>query len=180
MAVIKMIIDKMKIKELFAVTFLAAVIITLIPVRITEQLGIEAFRNTYQTYISICIIVIGAYYIIRMVTWIQRFIMSKIFNARRLAIKHMKTSMTDDEMCLLIEKYYEPSNNIFKGTAMIDISDGRKAALENRLILYRAASVSDGYFFAYNLQPYALEFLNKNLLQENIKIYKNSFEFVLK
>ena len=33
--------------------------------------------------------------------------------------------------------------------------------------------------FAYNLQPYAREFLNRNLRNGNIKIQNNSFEYML-
>ena len=91
----------------------------------------------------------------------------------------MKNMMSPDEMGLLIEKYYDSTNNMFRSTAMIEYSDGRKAALESKFILYRASSMSKWYSFAYNLQPYAVEFLNKNLYAGNIEVHGDSFQYKL-
>lgn len=91
----------------------------------------------------------------------------------------MKNMMSPDEMGLLIEKYYDSTNNMFRSTAMIEYSDGRKAALESKFILYRASSMSQWYSFAYNLQPYAVEFLNKNLHAGNIEVHGDSFQYKL-
>ena len=179
MGIVKSIIDKMKIKELFAIIFVAAILITLIPGELAQKFKIDGFRNTYQTYISICILVLGSYYLLGIVSWIRKLIWGKIYNPRKAAINYMKNTMNADEMGLLIEKYYDSDNNMFRSTAMIEFSDGRKAALESKFILYRASSMSEWYSFAYNLQPYALEFLNKNLCQGNIEVQGSSFKYKL-
>ena len=91
----------------------------------------------------------------------------------------MKKVMSVEEMGLLVEKYYDYVNHRFRSSAMIEFSDGRKAALESKFILYRASSMSEWYSFAYNLQPYALEFLNKNLEDGNIEVNGTQFRYKL-
>lgn len=179
MEFVKIIIERLKLKELFAIVFITALIITFMPIKWLKKMQIEHFKTTYQTYISLCIIIIGAYYLFAIVYWIKNIIWRKFYNAKKVAIKYMKETISADEMALLIEKYYDKDNNIFRSTAMVDLSDGRKAALENKFILYRASSLVEWYSVAYNLQPYALEFLNKNLEVGNIKILSNSFSYKL-
>lgn len=176
---IKVIIEKLKLKELFAILFIAALIITFLPIEMAEKIRILEFRETYQTYISLCLIAIGAYYILGVVNYIIRFVWRKFKNPKKIAIKYMKETMSPDEMGLLVEKFYDRENNMFRTTGYIEFSDGRKAALESKSILYRASSMSEWYSFAYNLQPYALEFLNRNLKQGNITIVGNGIQYRL-
>lgn len=180
MDIIKAIIEKLKIKELFGIIFVAALFITVFPTNLAQTLKIEEFRNTYQTYISICIIIIGAYYLLVIMQKIWVYLWGKFHNPKKIALSYMKNTITGDEMGLLVEKYYDPSNKIFRSSAMIEFSDGRKAALESKFILYRASSMSEWYSFAYNLQPYALEFLNKNLKAGNIEIKGNLIKYRMK
>ena len=79
----------------------------------------------------------------------------------------------------IIEVFYDRKNNIFRTTGYIDFSDGRKAALENKHIIYISSTISNGLSFSYNLQPYAAEFLNKNLRENNIKIEGNNMRYNL-
>lgn len=177
MGFVKNIIEKLKLNELFGILFITSIIITIIPIEFAQKIQIDNFKTTYQTYLSLCIIVIGLYYSFRIVCWIKDKIWLQLYNAKKIAIKYIRETITIDEMGLLIEKYYDSNNNVFRSTAMIEISDGRKAALESKFILYRASSVSEWYSFAYNLQPYALEFLNKNLESGNFEIHSNSFKY---
>lgn len=176
---IKTIIDKLRLKELFAIIFISALFITFIPFNLANTLQISDFRNTYQSYISIGIIVPGAYYVFSIFNYSIRFIKNKIYNQEKTAIKYMKQHMTDDEMVFLIEKYYDRKNHSFKVSAMIDITDGTKAPLEFKNIIYRASNTGYLASFAYNLQPYALEFLNKNLQKGNIEITQDRYTWNL-
>jgi len=176
---IKAIIEKLKLKELFAILFIAGLVITFLPSDMADKIKVSEFRETYQTYISLCLIVIGSYYISGIVNYIRKIIWRKFHNAKKIAIKYMKDTMSPDEMGLLIEKFYAKENNRFRTTTYIDFSDGRKAALESKFILYRASSMSQGYSFSYNLQPYALEFLNENLRRGNIIIESTGFQYKL-
>lgn len=180
MGVIKAIIEKFKLKELIDIIFVAAIIITIIPKDTAITLNILKFREKYQTYISLCLIITGAYYIVGILIFFRKFILGKIYNWKRTAINYMKNYMSPDEMGLLIETFYDRENNSFKTSGMIEYSDGRKAALESKHVLYRASSMSEWYAFAYNLQPYVRDYLNMNLQQGNIRIMPNRFEYVLK
>lgn len=179
MEFLKTIVDKFRLKELLAIIFLSALFITFIPSNLANTLQILDFRNTYQSYVSIGIIVPGAYYIFSIFNYSMRFIKNRIYNPEKTAIKYMKQHMTADEMALIIEKYYDRKNHSFKVSAMIDITDGRKAPLECKKIIYRASSTGYLTSFAYNLQPYALEFLNKNLQKGNIKITQDRYSWNL-
>ena len=58
LGIIKTIIKKLKLKELFAIVFVTAIVITFVPNEWAQRMKIDSFRNTYQTYLSICIICI--------------------------------------------------------------------------------------------------------------------------
>ena len=181
MSIIKTIIEKLKLKELFAIIFIAALIITFVPNEWAQKMKIDTFRNTYQTYISLCIIAIGAYYVLHLLGWIKKRIWAKFHNWKKVGIDYMKKYMSPDEMWLLIETFYNDKNERFGSSGFIDCMDGRKAALENKHIIYlasRTGTIIKG--FSYNLQPYALEFLNKNLEEGNIRVENNQLVYELK
>lgn len=176
---IKIIIEKLKLKELFAMLFIAGLIITFLPNNIAVKIKISTFREIYQVYISLALITIGSYYILKIGSFIAYSILNRIFNNKKIAIKYMKNTLTPDEMGLLIEKFYDDNNKRFKSIGYIELSDGRKIALENKHIIYRSSELSYDFSFAYNLQPYALEFLNRNIKEGNINIIENHFEYKL-
>lgn len=59
MSIVKTIIEKMKIKEIFAIAFISGLIITFMPDAVAYKLQIMDLRNAFQQYISIGLIVIG-------------------------------------------------------------------------------------------------------------------------
>ena len=184
MDLINSLVEKLKIKEVVGILFCATLIITALPQEVLTYLKLSEIRDKYQMYISLCLIITSAYYMFNILGFAGRFIIKRIINEKRIAIKYMKNEMSADEMGLLIEVFYDKNNNIFKSSGYIEYSDGRKAPLESKCILYRASSMSNiGIYahcaFAYNLQPYAREFLNRNLRNGNIKIQNNSFEYML-
>lgn len=184
MDLIKSIVEKLKIKELVGILFCTTLIITALPEEVLTYLKLSEIRDKYQMYISLSLIITSAYYMFNILVFVGRFIVKRIINEKRIAIKYMKNEMSADEMELLIKVFYDKHNSIFKSSGYIEYSDGRKAPLESKWIIYQASSMSntDMYAycaFAYNLQPYAREFLNRNLRNGNIKIQNNSFEYRL-
>lgn len=170
MGIIKSIVEKLKIKELFAILFIAGICFSLIPTNIADKMGIMELRNRYQSFLSIGLIIIGSYYILCLLRKIKKTIHNKRYNAKRIAIKYMKEHMSTDEKRLLIEKFYDGDDKTFNMTGYIELNDGRKAALEKMGIIYRSSSVSYYTTFSYNLQPYVLEYLNQNLFLGKIDI----------
>ncbi len=84
LSVIKSIIEKLKLKELFAIIFIAALIITFVPADLAQKMQIDNFRNTYQTYISLCLIVGGSYYVLCILGKIKSFIWKKMHSWEKL------------------------------------------------------------------------------------------------
>lgn len=182
MGIIKTIVEKLKVKELFAILFIAGVCFSLIPSNIADKMEIIELRNKYQSFVSIGLIIIGSYYILWILRKIEKIIHNKRYSAKRIAIKYMKDHMSVDEKRLLIEKFYD--GNEFNMTGYIEINDGRKAALEKMRIIYRSSNVSYYATFSYNLPPYILEYLNQNLILGKIDIqgtpenYRFTFDLV--
>ena len=189
MNIVKTIIDKFKLKEVMAILFIASLVITCIPEKILLQLSLGEFKEKYQVYISMCLIITLGYYIYRVGNSLIRFILSKIFSEKRKAIQYMKNQMSGEEMVLLVNTFYDYSNNTFRTSGTIDYSSGTKTPLEHYGVIYLASNISHyngeissygGVPFAYNLQPYAREFLNENLKNNKIKISNNNVEYKLK
>ena len=181
---IKAIIEKLKIKEIVGISFCSALIITILPNEIISYIRLVEIREKYQMYISLCLIITSAYYIFNIFGFIGVFLMRKLVNEKNIAIKYMRNHMSGDEMELLIQTFHDNSNNTFKSSGYIEYSDGRKAALESKCIIYLASSMSNinnyrDCAFAYNLQPYTREFSNNKLKNGDIKIENDSFKYRL-
>ncbi len=84
MGIIKAIVEKLKIKELFAILFIAGVCFSLIPSKIADKMEILELRNRYQSFVSIGLIIIGSYYVLHQFT---TFI-NEILVAQSVVLKH--------------------------------------------------------------------------------------------
>lgn len=159
MQFIDSIIKKLKVKEIISILFFTTLILTIIPIEILTKLGLDDFIQQYKMYISLCLIVCSAYYLLKVFTFISQFILNRIFSDKKVAIKYMKNHMSPDEISLIIQTFYDSHNDQFKATGYIDYSDGRKTALESKNIIYISSQISSfGTEFSYNLQPYARVF----------------------
>lgn len=186
MELLKVLIGKFKLKELIAIIWCISIIIIVLPNNIMDYLKILTIREKYQMYFSLSLIITSAYYVINVLRYVAKFLIKKIFNEKKIAIKYMINAMSTDEMALLIQTFYDKDNNTFKSSGYIDFSDGRKTPLESKYIIYLASTMSGGnglnygaYAFAYNLYPHSREFLNRNLKNNNIKILGNSIQYIL-
>ena len=169
------ILNKLKIHQIIGMIFCVSLILTLMlilmPNSNLEIIGLSILKDKYQIYISLSLVATISYYLLEFIHCLSRFIMKKIHNPKRVAIKYIKNEISEDEMSLIITTFYNKQLNKFVSSGKIDINDGRKAALEYKNILYMASNISYGYtVFAYNLQPYVREFLNKSLRKGKIKI----------
>ena len=181
MEFINTIISKFKIKEIAAISFFSSLILIALPDSILKNLALLDFRNNYKTNISLILIITSSYYLFSLIKTLKTIILNRMFPDYKKAIKYMKNHMSQDEMALIIETFYNLENNIFVSTGYITISDGRKTPLESKAIIYLSSQVSYFDGFAYSLQPYARKFLNKNLKNGNIEIdrNKNNFSYCL-
>lgn len=171
---ISAIINKFKIKEIAAISFFSSLILTILPDSILKNLALLEFKNNYKTAISLILIITSSYYLFNLIKAFGIIIFSRIFPDHKTAIKYMKNYMSEDEMALIIEAFYDAQNNLFVSTGKIDMSDGRKTPLESKKIIYLSSQIIYLGEFTYSLQPYARKFLNDNLRNGNIIIDKNN------
>lgn len=177
----KSIIDKLKLKEIVGITFIASLLITLIPESIALSLKISQFRNEFQIYLTICIVVTASYYLYSAIKSLKRMVYIFIFSNKRKAIKYLREDISPDEMELLIKTFYDGSDHRFKSSGVISIFDGRLAPLETNRIIYRASELGSLYDgFSYNLEPYVLKFLNEKLINGNVVIKGEKFSYRFK
>ena len=174
---ISTIINKFKIKEIVSIFFFSSLILTILPDNFLENLALLNFKNSYKTTISLILIITSSYYLFNLIKTLKIIILNKIFPDHKIAIKYMKYYMSEDEMALIIETFYDYHNNLFVSTGKIDMSDGRKTPLESKKIIYLSSKIGYLTEFAYSLQPYSRKFLNDNLRNGNIKIDKNNNNF---
>lgn len=86
------------------------------PEKWAQLIKIGTFRETYQTYISLCMIAIGSYYLLQIFQFIGQWVLGRIINRKKIALKYMKEDMSTDEMQLLIEVFYDETNKCFHTT----------------------------------------------------------------
>lgn len=86
MELLKILIDKFKLKELFAIIWCTSLIMILLPNNIMDYLKILTIREKYQMYISLSFIITSAYYVINILKYVVKFLIEIIFNKKRLLL----------------------------------------------------------------------------------------------
>lgn len=173
MQIIKSIIEKFKVKELFGILFISCLFITVIPSSLAKSLGISDLRNQYQSFITLCIVVIGAYYIYHTICYITIYLKKRLNFQQRKALNYLKNEMTIDERNLLIKTFYDYDKHVFKLSGTIELCDGVITPLQKNRIIYQASSLGTIYGFSYNLYPYIYRILNENIKKKNINITRS-------
>jgi predicted PurR-regulated permease PerM len=176
--IIKRFIDKLKLVYFVLLVFISGMIITFLPQKVVEKLSLVDFKNKYQSYISLAVIVSGVLLLILLVAFIYRKIMSSVYSFERRGKKYLTEKMSLDENSLLVQTFYSKENHIFLCTGYIDLTCGIQKGLEYLKIIYRSSSVGANFLsFSYNLQPYVLDFLNNGLARRTIYIQNELIHF---
>lgn len=176
MSIIKTILEKFKLTELALLTFLVTLFISFIPKQYVSYLQIESFKNSYQTYISLIMIISGVYLFIKLIYGILNTIKNKIKYSKNNAIKYMLNEMSPQEMSLLVSAFYRRDENRFVVSGKISIENGIRTPLEAHRIIYLSSSIGGMLSgFSYNLYPHVLSFLNYNLKKGNIDIENDRY-----
>lgn len=179
MEVIKSIVEKLKLNELAVLLLIASLILTFLPEKQIIIMGLMGVRQ-YQMYISLLLIITLSYFTMIAIFNITKYTRNKFFGIEKRGIHYMKKNMSPEEMDLLKRVFYDSRKNLFNTSGTIELNDGLKAGLENKHVIYQASDLSTFYTeFPYNLQPYAREFLNKNLKNGNINIQSDPVEYRL-
>jgi len=180
MGIIKEIFSKLKLKELFGITFIFTTLLLFLPNVFLSKLDIIGMRNDYKSKLSLLFLICLSYYFLVLLSYTKMKFEVKYNRKHKLAIKYLKKLISKDEICFLISTFYDTNTQKFRSIGQVDLEDGRKAALENMYIIYRASTISSGFIFPYNIQPYILIYLNHNVENGNIKIKNESYIWSLK
>lgn len=174
-AIIKSIISKLKLGYLIVLLFISTLLLDFLPDYFLKRIDLLSFRNQFHSQISICLLISGVLLLIIVLDKFWNFIKRVINNPTRLFKIFLYKYISLDENSILVRTFYDKNNNQFLTTGYAEISDGIINGLQARGIIYRASTVGAiGFSFAYNLQPYALQYLNKLLYKKKIRI-ENGF-----
>ena len=128
-----------------------------------KALAVDAFRTEYRVFLGPTFIVVTVISIARILSSLSNIITAKKYERNRNQHLH---ALTPEE-----KGYLVPYIRNKKSTVHIGLEDGIMAGLVHKEITYLASNTSIGLGgFAYNLQPWAREYLEKhrNLLDGHI------------
>lgn len=153
-----------KIPAAFLVAILSVLaLILFLPVDHAKTLSIDGFRDEYRVYLGPAFLFILSFCIARIYSHLM-----KLYRNRKLieARKKLLHKLTPEERGYLIPYIAEQKNSVYVG-----LDDGVMVGLWNKKITYLPTSRGDILNgFAFNLQPWAREYLENNpsLLNEYV------------
>ena len=129
--------------------------ILLAPNSMIERFGLLQYREKGKLYFAIAFFILSAIIIASGFDHAER--LYRGFFADRAREKRLH-SLTDEEIKILSGYITEKTR-----TCYLDINDGVVSGLVIAKIIYRSSNISSFFTtFAYNIQPWAWEYLNKN------------------
>lgn len=139
--------------------FLVLVILLFSPKDFMIKIGIVTLVNSYRTYIGLAFLLVMLLIFTHISDYILKILRSRyIYSSLVRKGKKRLRNLTDSEKEIL-RRFIE------KGTKSVYLSmnNGNVASLCEDKIIYRSCGVSRSYLdFAYNLNEWAWEYLNKN------------------
>lgn len=142
------------------VAFLAAIVsvlglILFLPEDFAQILAVDSFRNEYRVFLGPVFLLTLSFCAARIFTFLSRgYRKRQNLNKRKEALHNL----TPEEKGYLIP-YIEGQKN----TVNVGMNDGVMAGLRSNGITYLAANMGSSINgFAFNLQPWAREYLKKN------------------
>lgn len=123
--------------------------------KVAVTLAVDGFRNAYRVFLGPAFILVVAFLVARICMHVLRVLRSRKTSKLRLEMLH---KLTPEEKGYLVQYIHHGANSIYVG-----MDDGVMGGLQAKGITYRAAnmgSVLQG--FAFNLQPWAREYLEGN------------------
>lgn len=172
--VIKGIFEKIEFSIIIFTIYLATIFFTLMPECIVKSLSLLDFKNKYQFAFSLCFIILTCYYLSILINYFLKKIKNCKFKKSRE--KLIKSISLEEKKHIMA--FYNFDNKQFGTSAVFDISNAIVNLLEHKQIIGRGSNLSVGYTnFSYFLQPWAQEYLNKQLNEGNIVVEGDKFSW---
>jgi uncharacterized membrane protein len=129
--------------------------VLLAPATIISRFGLLKYREEGKLYLGLSLILLGAIITSQVIGWIAQTCKNHF---RLGAMKKRLNILTTEEKNILRE-YIEGQTR----TVNLSIQSGVVNGLEHDKIIYRSANVSSFFTnFAYNIQPWAWNYLNQH------------------
>ncbi len=155
---------KLSPKYLAAIAIFAGLLL-FAPRSITETLGLFPIVEQYRTWIGLAFFLTVALLGVHVASWVfdsvkERWNLDQI---KRMQIKYLH-KLTNEEKAVLRGYILQKSR-----TQLLDYTDGVVSGLEGMSIIYRATTMSQRFNFAYNIQVWIYDYLQKHqeLIAEN-------------
>lgn len=123
------------------------------------QIGLNSFVSNSRMWIGLAFLISTGFWIVDMILTLYKYIKRKsIYNDKRKEAVRRLQNLTPEEKSILINYYVSKSR-----TQVLDYTNGVVRELEYYDIIYRASNLSKiGTRFAYNIQPWAWDYIHKN------------------
>jgi hypothetical protein len=146
-----------KIPAAFFVAVLAVLgLVLFLPEQYAKILAVDTFRSQYRAFIGPAFLLVLAFGVARLFTWLAGAYAQKRFVKERNELLH---KLTPEEKGYLVPYIQNEQNSVYVG-----MDDGVMAGLRKKGVTYLAANMGDVLNgFAFNLQPWAREYLQSNL-----------------
>ncbi|WP_122503935.1 superinfection exclusion B family protein [Bacillus velezensis] len=136
-------------------------------VELGKTLGIKDAINNYKLYLGLVFLASTSFILSHLIWWISLGIKRVFDQKTRYKLQKDRLRNLNRREKQILSPY------IFDNVRSMELSitDGTTKELEHLMIIYRSSDISSrGHYFAYNLQPWAREYLtkNKHLLHEPI------------
>lgn len=122
-------------------------------------LGLEQFITAYRMYLGVVFLLFLAATLPTPVHWLASKGWSRLQDMRHRKVRQARLHDLSEDEKNVLRHYIEKRTR----TQTLDYTDGVTSALESAGIIYRASNMAQQYTdFAYNIQPWALEYLRKH------------------
>ena len=138
---VKVVLEKLKYRELCGIALIFSLMFTFLPGEIMSFIGLKCFRDKYQHYISLILVVAFSYYLFRGISCLIKFLQMTI----RVSIRVLKCKMylhktiSEDEKELIVYTFYDFDKKCFNASGYIEMYDGRSTSLIRNHVLYRSS-----------------------------------------
>lgn len=176
MKILENIVDKFKLTQILWIIFLITCFMTFLDNSILKTMGIYEIKNEYHKWIGITLTSSSVGLIVIYGEKIFKFFnyKYKLSSIRGLGAKAIK-NLNRDESSALIRYFYNRNEKCFVMEGRIPLEDGMGAVLRGKGLISISSQLttSDEHYnicASHILQPFAYDFLNKNISSGDIKI----------
>ena len=150
-------IDWVKSPRQIAVVFVACVGLLLLRAEWIHRLSLDELQR-YRGWVAVGAFVSGAALLVTLVAKLWGLLTAT--REKRKAIKEQEKylcTLSPGEQYIMSKYFFGKTETLY-----LDLEDGTVGALQNKGIIYQGATVGRWTTFAFNIQPWAKEYLSKH------------------